>query len=267
MAFWRRLPLLQLLLISTLAGSLHRAEDSTAACRTSKAVVATPFGRISRSPIQNAQATHNATAHYAVGLATPANSNEQCHRAIQRHSHDCQYIRKHCAGYGDGVVSYVELYYCTYRTRHGTVLALMAAWLALLFVWLGVSASEYFSPNISTLSQLLRLPESLAGVTLLALGNGAPDLFSTFSAVRAGSGALALGQLIGSASFIVSVVVGATTLVVPVYKVSQLSYLRELCFFVATIGMVAVIVLSERLSRGLAICMMALYVAYVITVM
>ncbi|KAJ2335990.1 hypothetical protein GGI00_001077, partial [Coemansia sp. RSA 2681] len=113
----------------------------------------------------------------------------------------------------------------------------------------------------------MRLPESLAGVTLLALGNGAPDLFSTFSAVRAGSGALALGQLIGSASFIVSVVVGATTLVVPVYKVSQLSYLRELGFFVATIGMIAVIVLSERLSQGLAICMVGLYVTYVVTVM
>ncbi|KAJ2491577.1 hypothetical protein IWW37_002144 [Coemansia sp. RSA 2050] len=267
MAFWRRLSLLQLLLISALAGSLRQSVGDTALYQDSGAVVAAPFDRISRLPIQNAPTLHNSTVRSAVGPATQTGSNEQCHRAIQRHSHSCQYIRKHCAGYGDGIVSYVELYYCTYRARHGTVLVLMAAWLALLFVWLGVSASEYFSPNVSTLSQLMRLPESLAGVTLLALGNGAPDLFSTFSAVRAGSGALALGQLIGSASFIVSVVIGATTLVVPVYKVSQLSYLRELCFFVATVGMVSVIVLSERLSRGLAICMMALYVAYVITVM
>ncbi|KAJ2349895.1 hypothetical protein GGF43_004351 [Coemansia sp. RSA 2618] len=116
---------------------------------------------------------------------------------------------------------------------------LLALWLSLLFIWLGVSASEYFSPNISTLAKLLHLPESLAGVTLLALGNGAPDLSSTYSAVRAGSAALAIGQIVGSAAFITSVVVCATTLAVPIFKVSRLSYLRELCFFVATVGMVA----------------------------
>ncbi|KAJ1896282.1 hypothetical protein LPJ66_004083 [Kickxella alabastrina] len=146
------------------------------------------------------------------------------------------------------------------------MLAAMVIWLGMLFIWLGVSASEYFSPNIGTLAVLLHLPESLAGVTLLALGNGAPDLFSTFSAVRAGSGALAIGQLVGSASFIVSVVAGATTLIVPQYKVNRISYLRELVFFVATISIVVVIIVTERLSRGLALCMVGLYIAYVITV-
>ncbi|KAJ2278855.1 hypothetical protein EV176_001688, partial [Coemansia sp. RSA 451] len=146
------------------------------------------------------------------------------------------------------------------------MLALLTLWLSLLFIWLGVSASEYFSPNISTLAKLLHLPESLAGVTLLALGNGAPDLSSTYSAVRAGSAALAIGQIVGSAAFIVSVVVCATTLAVPVYKVSRLSYLRELCFFVATVSMVAIIVLSERLTQTMAVFMVALYAAYVLTV-
>ncbi|KAJ2287920.1 hypothetical protein IW141_004629 [Coemansia sp. RSA 355] len=146
------------------------------------------------------------------------------------------------------------------------MLALLTLWLSLLFIWLGVSASEYFSPNISTLAKLLHLPESLAGVTLLALGNGAPDLSSTYSAVRAGSAALAIGQIVGSAAFIVSVVVCATTLAVPVYKVSRLSYLRELCFFVATASMVAIIVLSERLTQTMAVFMVALYAAYVLTV-
>ncbi|KAJ2719083.1 hypothetical protein GGI07_005430, partial [Coemansia sp. Benny D115] len=87
------------------------------------------------------------------------------------------------------------------------------------------------------------------------------------AAVRAGSGALAIGQLVGSAAFIVSVVAGATTLVVPRYKVNRISYLRELGFFVATIAIVIVIVVTERLSRGLALCMVGLYVAYVVTVM
>ncbi|KAJ2506394.1 hypothetical protein IWW47_001600, partial [Coemansia sp. RSA 2052] len=266
---FRKQTLLLLLLLLLLVLVIGSAEEDPApypAAATQASAVTAPFDEISRQHIQNGPPP-NSTVHDAVAGATHTSSNGRCHRAICRYPQSCSLIRKHCAGYGDGIINYVELYFCAYKTHHAAVLALLTAWLALLFVWLGVSASEYFSPNISTLAQLMRLPESLAGVTLLALGNGAPDLFSTFSAVRAGSGALALGQLIGSASFIVSVVVGATTLVAPVYKVSQLSYLRELGFFVATIGMIAVIVLSERLSQGLAICMVGLYVTYVVTVM
>ncbi|KAJ2498344.1 hypothetical protein GGH96_004385 [Coemansia sp. RSA 1972] len=209
-------------------------------------------------------AANSANATSSVLLQAP--STKHCHSAVRRQPHNCTFIREQCAGYGHGLINYVEQYYCVHTSRHSTLLALLTLWLSLLFIWLGVSASEYFSPNISTLAKLLHLPESLAGVTLLALGNGAPDLSSTYSAVRAGSAALAIGQIVGSAAFIVSVVVCATTLAVPVYKVSRLSYLRELCFFVATVSMVAIIVLSERLTQTMAVFMVALYAAYVLTV-
>ncbi|KAJ1728923.1 hypothetical protein LPJ61_003781 [Coemansia biformis] len=202
----------------------------------------------------------------ALGLAPPENNSQQCRSAVQHRPLSCRRIRKECAAYGSGMVGYVDLYYCADAAWRGSLLALLALWTALLFVWLGVSASEYLSPNIGALAQLLRMPESLAGVTLLALGNGAPDLASTFSAVRAGSAALAFGQIIGSASFIAGVVVGATTLAVPAYRVNRLSYLRELCFYTATVGLVAVVVLLEKLTQALAACMVALYVAYVATV-
>ncbi|KAJ2132081.1 hypothetical protein GGF48_001166, partial [Coemansia sp. RSA 921] len=209
-------------------------------------------------------AANSANATSSVLLQAP--SAKHCHSAVRRQPQNCTFIREQCAGYGHGLINYVEQYYCVHTSRHSAMLALLTLWLSLLFIWLGVSASEYFSPNISTLAKLLHLPESLAGVTLLALGNGAPDLSSTYSAVRAGSAALAIGQIVGSAAFIVSVVVCATTLAVPVYKVSRLSYLRELCFFVATVSMVAIIVLSERLTQTMAVFMVALYAAYVLTV-
>ncbi|KAI8450291.1 hypothetical protein BY996DRAFT_6417514 [Phakopsora pachyrhizi] len=49
----------------------------------------------------------------------------------------------------------------------------------------------------------LSLNKKLAGVTFLGFGNGAPDVFSTFVAMRSGTGSLAIGELIGAASFIV----------------------------------------------------------------
>ena len=50
------------------------------------------------------------------------------------------------------------------------------------------------------MSAILRLSQNVAGVTLLALGNGAPDIFSAFAAVNQEEDAkasLAIGALFG----------------------------------------------------------------------
>ncbi|CAG8791459.1 30900_t:CDS:2, partial [Gigaspora margarita] len=74
-----------------------------------------------------------------------------------------------------------------------------------------VAASDFFCPNLSTIAFKLKLSESVAGVTFLAFGNGSPDLFSTFSAMTHESGPLAIGELIGAANFITSVVADVKT--------------------------------------------------------
>lgn len=76
--------------------------------------------------------------------------------------------------------------------------------LAFLFSFIGISASDFFCPNLSTIATVLGLNESTAGVTFLAFGNGSPDVFSTFSALKGGTFSLAIGELIGAASFSMS---------------------------------------------------------------
>lgn len=73
--------------------------------------------------------------------------------------------------------------------------------LAFLFSFIGISASDFFCPNLATIAAYLGLNESTAGVTFLAFGNGSPDVFSTFSALKGGTFSLAIGELIGAASF------------------------------------------------------------------
>ena len=73
--------------------------------------------------------------------------------------------------------------------------------LAFLFSFIGITASDFFCPNLSTIASYLGLNESTAGVTFLAFGNGSPDVFSTFAALRGGTFSLAVGELIGAASF------------------------------------------------------------------
>lgn len=56
-----------------------------------------------------------------------------------------------------------------------------------LFRVMALAADEFFSVILSQISQDLGLPPRLAGVTLLALGNGAPDLSASVAAVKSGN--------------------------------------------------------------------------------
>jgi sodium/potassium/calcium exchanger 6 len=47
---------------------------------------------------------------------------------------------------------------------------------------LSSTADEYLSPALEYLTLKFGISESLAGVTLLAFGNGAPDVFSSLNA-------------------------------------------------------------------------------------
>jgi sodium/potassium/calcium exchanger 6 len=104
-----------------------------------------------------------------------------------------------------------------------------------------------------------------AGSTLLAFGNGSPDVFSTFAAMSANSGSLAIGELLGAAAFIVSVVAGIMTLVKP-FKVARHSFLRDVGFFTMAVALMLVILWDKVITRTESALMVLLYVLYVITV-
>jgi len=141
----------------------------------------------------------------------------------------------------------------------------LVLWLIFLFSTLGISASDFFTPNLATIAQVLGLDENLAGVTFLAFGNGSPDLFSTFSAMRANSGSLALGELLGAATFIVSCVVGSVCIIKP-FQVRRGPFLRDVGFFTIAVSLVLVAIWDGRISALEAGAMIGLYVFYAIIV-
>ena len=110
---------------------------------------------------------------------------------------------------------YAKTYFCaTSPASRFCFAALCLAWLAMLFVLLGSTADDYFSPALEQLSEDAGLPPRFAGVTLLALGNGAPDVSSNVHLVasdavgeRAGLDT-ALGALTGAGMFVTTCVAG-----------------------------------------------------------
>lgn len=105
----------------------------------------------------------------------------------------------------------------------------------------------------------------MAGVTFLAFGNGSPDVFSTFAAMKTHSGSLAVGELIGAAGFITAVVAGSMALVRP-FKVARKSFIRDVGFFIVAAGFSMVFLADGHLHMWECAVMVAFYIFYVITV-
>lgn len=105
----------------------------------------------------------------------------------------------------------------------------------------------------------------MAGVTFLAFGNGSPDVFSTFAAMKTNSGSLAVGELIGAAGFITAVVAGSMALVRP-FKVARKSFVRDVGFFIVAASFSMVFLADGHLHLWECAVMVAFYVFYVATV-
>ncbi|KZT53257.1 hypothetical protein CALCODRAFT_520178 [Calocera cornea HHB12733] len=178
----------------------------------------------------------------------------------------CAYAHEHCTP-ADSILSipYLQIYFCAASSIRWLVVIALVAWLLFLFSFISISASDFFCPNLSTIATMLGLDENVAGVTFLAFGNGSPDLFSTFSAMRTDSGSLAVGELLGAGTFIVSVVAGSMCMIKP-FRVQRGPFLRDVIFYA-----VSVTALLGFLSDGIFMAweaglLIVVYASYVGTV-
>ncbi len=88
------------------------------------------------------------------------------------------------------------------------------------------------------ISSEVQIPPALGGVTLLALGNGAPDISSAITAISAGGQKtkLGFGALIGAAMFDITIVTGLIAIICDKPTVARRPFLRDCIFLlVATL--------------------------------
>ncbi|KAF8440530.1 Sodium/calcium exchanger protein-domain-containing protein [Boletus edulis BED1] len=162
-------------------------------------------------------------------------------------------------------ISYLQLYYCAEPAVRPLIFTALLLWLVFLFSTLGISASDFFTPNLAAIAQFLGLNEDVAGVTLLAFGNASPDVFATFAAMRTDSGALAIGELLGAATFIVSCVAGSICIIRP-FKVDRIPFLRDVGFFTIAICILLAILIDGVMTTFESTLLVAWYVVYAFTI-
>lgn len=186
-------------------------------------------------------------------------------REVHSASDQCEFVKQYCNDEDAGLLPYLQLYYCGLASAKPVAFVVLVVWLGLLFTTIGIAASDFFSVNLGTIATVLGLSESLAGVTFLAFGNGSPDVFSTFAAMSSNSASMAVGELIGAASFITGVVAGSMALVRE-FRVDTKTYARDICFFIVAVAFTMVFLADGELRFWECCVMVGYYVLYVITV-
>lgn len=158
----------------------------------------------------------------------------------------------------------------------------------------GSTADGYFSPTLANISdkvpirvcawprlvcellmpdlllppiqQQLNIPYDIAGVTFLAFGNGAPDVFSAIAAYSSGVGETGINELLGGAMFVSTVVVGCVA-VSSAVKVDRWPFSRDISALLASLVLLLVLAtafdLHEERNEPLVLLFLTCYALYV----
>ncbi|XP_068651021.1 cation/calcium exchanger 1-like [Aristolochia californica] len=197
-------------------------------------------------------------------------STEDCTnlKKLDDYGSKCDFIR-YSGCKSDGYINYLYLFYCSCGKIPVLGYILLALWLLVLFYLLGNTAAYYFCSSLENLSAILKLSPAVAGVTLLSLGNGAPDFFASIvSFVGSGSGGVGLNSILGGVFFVSSVVVGIISILVGSrgVAVDKPCFIRDVCFLLLALCSLLAILLVGRINLLGAIAFTSIYFLYVFVV-
>ncbi|KAF4371557.1 hypothetical protein G4B88_008272 [Cannabis sativa] len=189
--------------------------------------------------------------------------------ALSDYKAKCLYLKSNNPCVEQGYIDYLYLFYCKFGNFPFLGDSLLLLWLLVLFYVLGNTASEYFCSSLESLSKLFKLSPTIAGVTLLSLGNGAPDVFSSLvSFMGGGTSEVGLNTVLGGASFVSCVVVGVISIAVrsKCVRVNKHGLFRDVFFFLLVLLCLVVILLQKELDVWGALSFFSIYIAYVVVV-
>ena len=249
--------MLRVLLLSGLA-AVGAASAGVAPAPSSAAAVAGDDLAVCRYNSTNASASY---------LTSDADHCCECFHST------CDLVQANCplGTGGTSLFNYFSLQYCTLGEVQPISYVFLFIITFVVFSLLGTTADNFFVVQLETLSAHLKLSPSTAAITLLALGNSAPDVFGDLAAVQGNDDfPLALGELLGASMFLTTVVLAAVILYATQdgkeCKVDT-DPIRDIVSFAVTLAAVFIFaVTDDKITSVEAMSIIGAYIVYVICV-
>ena len=132
--------------------------------------------------------------------------------------------------------------------------------------------ANFLVDNGTLIAQALGVPDSVIGLTMVALGTSLPELVTAITALSKGHGALSLGNIIGANLFNLVLVSGLAVTIAPFGIPAErtiggikASLVVDIQVMFGVMGLLCIpALLKEKLSRWQGVLLLCIYVSFTI---
>ena len=117
-----------------------------------------------------------------------------------------------------------------------------------------------------SLATILKVPETVIGLTVVAVGTSLPELAASIAAALRGKSALALGNVVGSNIYNILLIGGATMSIAPVALPAELAGLQMALLTASAAALLALLWLAKSIGRALGAVLLAAFIGNVVLV-
>ena len=194
------------------------------------------------------------------------------HDLISLQMNPCKWIETYqCTG--SSPINFYQFCYCDFTlTWEGYVIFFLLMILAILFMFylIGLTAERWVAPALGKIAEIMHMSQNLAGVTFVALGNGAPDVIG--AVVASGSTSpdgtnLAIGALIGSCLMLTHLVSFLVTFVTKgnIVPMKKALYLRDMGFLLLVVIVLGIFFFIKVFTWWVGLLFLCIYLLYLTT--
>ena len=137
----------------------------------------------------------------------------------------------------------------------------------LLFGLIGLPLGASLTVNGAVdIARTFGVSEAVIGLTIVAIGTSLPELVTSVMAAWRGSGAVAIGNVVGSNIFNIGAILGITSMVHPLIVPGRIVYMDMWTMAAATVLLSVLAVGSRPINRYGGTVMLALFAGYIVLV-
>jgi cation:H+ antiporter len=126
-----------------------------------------------------------------------------------------------------------------------------------------IKGADFFVDGASSVAAKLKVPSLIIGLTVVSMGTSLPEAAVSISASLTGNNAISLGNVIGSNIFNLLMVVGISSVILPI-ATDRAVLKRDMPVNIGITVMLLFMLLDGRLSRVEAIILLVFFVAYLL---
>ncbi|GAB2277504.1 Cation/calcium exchanger 5 [Dionaea muscipula] len=191
-------------------------------------------------------------------------SNRSCSSIIEIPPRNrCSFSLLHCKPDSNGLINYFSIHFCIFQENPFLSVPILSLSILLQFYILVKTAQDRFSVVVTKLCAHLSLSPSMGAVTLLALGNGAPDVFASLAAVRGGQPRTGFGAILSAGAFVSALVVGFVGIYTAPFGVDPGPFVRDVMFYLIAALFLFYVYLSGEIYVWQAIGFVGYYFLFV----